>query len=57
MSQNIEKMLNPDIGGQEEFSKEEMSKIRREECISVKEANRVGGVWGKKVKLRVVNRS
>lgn len=32
-------MLNPDIRGQEEFSKEEMSKLTLEEWVSVKEAN------------------
>lgn len=32
-------MLNADTGSQEEFSKEEMSKLRLEECVSVKETN------------------
>lgn len=36
---SIGRMLNPDIRGQEEFSKEEMSKLTLEEWVSVKEAN------------------
>lgn len=43
LSKNM-RMLSPDIGGQEEFSKEEMSKLTPEEWVSVKEANRVGGL-------------
>lgn len=38
-------MLNPDIRGQEEFSKEEMSKLTLEEWVSAKEANQS---WGER---------